>query len=383
MVEPTNFGLKRKPFGSLPTDESVQHWAGMQETKQRLEDIVVSVRPDDIGEREFVIMYGAFGGGKTHALRFFENEINKNPNKAECHAFFVSKSVTSNKPTFWEVYSNIISEYSDGLLPNLAQRFRQAVDIEVQIAKAKYPDSIDTNAIEQAVVKEIVPQSHRDLAFRLLSRNQGAEDVARWLVSKDVASDDYAATSAMASLIGVMTTPIGDQPAPYKAVYLFLDEMEGIMSAKPADSHAFYNAFRELLNKTATYHFAAILAFTTEAVAILEGEIPEYLLARMTRPLPFLEMKELEPDEFKKFVKEYLDSVRSESVDSANPFYPFTEETIDFFLNRPPMAVPRDILRAMSIVFERATRRGKINPGEVITPGIAQSILDDMGGNLI
>ena len=71
MANYEDFGLKHGSFKMLPSDESIKHWAGMPEAKKKLTDIVQSVRSDDIGQSEFVIMCSAYGGGKTHAMRFF------------------------------------------------------------------------------------------------------------------------------------------------------------------------------------------------------------------------------------------------------------------------------------------------------------------------
>ena len=82
------------------------------------------------------------------------------------------------------------------------------------------------------------------------------------------ANDDYTAAGMMASLIGVMTSPIGEQPAPYKAAYIFFDEIEDMLDLKPAEFFAFWSACRELVNKTAEYHCGILLAFTAPAAQL-------------------------------------------------------------------------------------------------------------------
>ena len=90
MINIAEFGLKEKPFAHLPTDASTQHWAGMDKAKKGMEEIIVSVQPDDIGDQEFVIMHGTLGGGKTHALRYFSQYIAK---EGYGYAFLCAKSV--------------------------------------------------------------------------------------------------------------------------------------------------------------------------------------------------------------------------------------------------------------------------------------------------
>lgn len=56
----SDFRLKDNSFRSLP-DADISHWAGMPETKRLLSDVISSVRPDDVGASEFVILQQVHG----------------------------------------------------------------------------------------------------------------------------------------------------------------------------------------------------------------------------------------------------------------------------------------------------------------------------------
>ena len=141
MVNTTDFGLKQNPFRTLVTDASTKLWAGMPETKQMFEDIIVSVQPDDIGEREFVVIHGPWGAGKTHALRYFAREIEEN---GFGYAFVATKVRLSVKPTFWALFRSIVHENSR-ILPGLVKKIITAVKEEKRLAResGKYPDLSD------------------------------------------------------------------------------------------------------------------------------------------------------------------------------------------------------------------------------------------------
>jgi len=376
MLDIADFGLKPKPFGLLPTNTSVQQWAGMPDIKRKMGDIVISVRPDDIGAQEFAFLYGTLGGGKTHALRYFQHQIN---DIADSYAFYVGKVRRATKLSFFDVYRSIVSENSE-MVTSFAKKVVDAVNAEIQAAYGRLPvetkeyTQVTDEEFQRNVIKKVVAPNEVALATELKNKGQSAK-VAEFLMQHP--KDDYSAACALASLVGLMTYPIGDQPAPYKAAYLFFDEMEDVLETKYAEHLAFFSTLRELVNRTAGYHCAIVCAFTNEA-AVLETQVPSFLMDRLTRPM--LEMRDMRIEEAKEFVKEYLDSARTDIVPSSAPFYPFAEGTIDFFLEREQL-FPRRIIRAMGQVFERAARRGKISPGEEITPEIAEEILVSMGAD--
>ncbi len=69
-----DFDLRQDPFPIAP-ESSVVNWAGDQEIRDELVDIVKGVRASDIGVSEFVVLHGEFGAGKSHALRYLRTKI--------------------------------------------------------------------------------------------------------------------------------------------------------------------------------------------------------------------------------------------------------------------------------------------------------------------
>ena len=376
MINASDFGLQQNPFRTLVTDEATKHWAGMPETKQRLEEIVISVLPEDIGASEFVIMYGSYGGGKTHALRYFARKIDE---EHYGYAFYVGKVRLGPKPSFLELFGSIVKENRE-MLPGLVQHVKESVTKEMRLAREarKYSDVLDDSVFLQKIIEDTVPSANNALVVKFMeevSQEKVESSVVSLLTGRDV-GDDYSAAGMMASLIGVMTSPIGEQPARYKAAYVFFDEVEDMLNLKYADLFTFWGACRELVNRTAESHCAIVLAFSIGG-AQLESQIETFLIERLTRP--FFEMKQLTDEDAKKFVKDYLQSVRLDAANPPHPFFPFSEEAIDFILERDPEIVPRHILRDMRRVFERAARREKVARGEEISREIAEEILSEMG----
>ena len=356
MLNPAEFGLKENPFSILPNAE-VKHWAGLNETKKALADVVSSVRPDDVGASEFVVLHGDYGAGKSHALRYYTHSINKDGNN---RAIYLSEIMVGAGLSFSALYPGILDQLKDEAMNRLVNQVNNSVN---NCARQLHQKS-GFNVTPDLAIEQKVPQQDREMVKALMNSSGQVPPMG---------TDDYSTTRALASLFRVMTSSIGDDPPAFGAVYLFLDEMEYAFDDKAAKQIAFFSALRSLINGV-TEHFALILSFTAHA-ALLEAAVPAYLQERMTRP--YLQCEQLTADEAKKFVKDYLGFVRLEgSFSPPQPFYPFSEAAINTIFDRETTLVPRKILKHLRRVWERAARSGSLQSGDEISQEMADGILD-------
>ena len=268
------------------------------------------------------------------------------------------------------------------MLPDLVGTVVKSIQSEA--VKAMKPDATagfphDQDVYQQAIKKVIgtlVPSANQKLVTKFMKLGEKADEegIANALTA-DV-EDDYSAACTFASLIGVMTTKIDEQQPLYKAAYVFFDEMEDLLEVKYTQLFPFWGTCRELINRTAENRCAIVMAFTAEAAEVLVSQIPNFLYERLTRA-PF-ELKGMDDDEAKKFVLDHLKSVRLEGAKATSQFSPFSEEVIDFLLERESEIVPRHLLKHMGNIFERAARREMVRPGEDIPRDMAQEILAGM-----
>src|SRR5580658_2224725 len=113
-------GLKRNPFSLLP-DEGIEVWAGRPKLKSKLLDVVESARNDHVGLSEFVILHGAYGAGKSHALLYLQWLIaGKRATEFRSPAIYIPNLRTSDKPTFLDLYAAIISRLGRAALTEMA-----------------------------------------------------------------------------------------------------------------------------------------------------------------------------------------------------------------------------------------------------------------------
>ena len=367
MTTPMAFGLKENPFSTLPGDE-VKHWAGMPEVRRAVADVVSSVRPDDIGAREFVLVYGEWGSGKTHALRFFTNRINNPPNsEPDSRAVYMPEIMLGKSLSFGSLYRGVIARLGDDAVRRLTRSVQDAV-MKCAAAEIGGGGRGDQDPIS-AVIGEKVPQDDRKLVRALIDDKEGGKAIPTG------ALDDFDAVKTLASIFRVMTTPIGGHPAAFQAVYLFLDEMETAFHAKIAEQVQFYNALRNLINEV-TERFALVLS-VTEPRSVVEAVLTDALQRRLTRP--FIECGALSDEDAKVFVKEHLEHQRPEGCLPPQPFHPFSERAIDVVFEREQTLVPSNILRHLRGILERSIRREGLRAGDEIPREMAEKIMADIG----
>jgi hypothetical protein len=81
-IEPTDFytscNLTTNPFRSNPTHESdprMNIWVGYEKEKKVLVKYLERTRADQVGNVNFVMIYGDYGTGKSHALLWSKHQI--------------------------------------------------------------------------------------------------------------------------------------------------------------------------------------------------------------------------------------------------------------------------------------------------------------------
>ena len=353
----SDLGIKDNPFRNLP-EADVSHWAGMPDIKRLLSDVVSSVRPDDVGASEFVILHGIWGAGKTHALRYFAHEINEGD---DGRAVYLSEIMARGGLSFSSLCPRIHSILEESLKTRFIEHVRRSVDDCVEKMESDNPNYSVTP--ETAIKSNVSLPEDQLMVQSLYDEEQ---------IPQFVSNDDYEAIKGLASLLRVITLPIGNNPPAYGSVYIFLDEVETALDEKATKQIPFFQAIRTLINAVPE-HFALVLSFSVHA-AVLEAAVPEPLQQRMTRP--YIECEKLQADAAKKFVAEYLSFVRKDDFTPPQPFYPFSEGAINVILDRDTILVPRKIIDYLRRVFRRSIQSGRFDPQEGISEEMASDILN-------
>ena len=183
-----------------------------------------SVRPDDVGASEFVVLHGEYGAGKSHALRHFRYLINRS---GEGYAVCMNEVVVGSALSFHVLCRNILEGLSDNVGVKLSRLIRESIDGEVERMRIEK----DVPVVPDSIIEHAVESRDRDMV-RSLYHGDKLWQPKSW--------NDYAAVKVMGSACRVLTTGIGGRDPLFGAMYIFLDEVELAFEQRAAQQVAFF-----------------------------------------------------------------------------------------------------------------------------------------------
>ena len=373
------FGMRVDPFPIVP-DGPVHNWAGRAELRDDLIDLIKGVRASDIGVTEFGVLYGEYGAGKSHALRYLKTLIDERKEEFQSTAIYLERPRVANKLNFLELYRYVIRQVGRDRVKEVCRCVRELTDrTGDEIAEGAGVDVGDKSSFVEAAINRL-PGRDRNMV-RLLRR--GAEEASRvfeFLTGEEKCDgdeyegrvdSDFIAAKVLADYFRVTTSEIRSNERINEAVYLFVDEMEVLTEAKATESDLVFNGLRELINGL-PYRFGLLVSFSA-ATALIEAVMPQHLLKRMT--IPYIEVPMLDDVDAKEFLRAQLDFFRSADSSHGGTLYPFDEEAIDFVIGNRTNLTPRSLFVDCKRVLERSIRRYDLEPGDLIEREMAERIL--------
>lgn len=375
-----DFDLRQDPFPIAP-ESSVVNWAGDQEIRDELVDIVKGVRARDIGVSEFVVVHGEFGAGKSHALRYLRTEICDNPSEYNSLAIYLERPRVANKLNFENLAHYIMQTIGREKVAQYSTRVKAIVDQLVNdLAASKgMGETKDKGSFYEEVYAGF-RDSDRSMLKLLARGNDQGNRVFEFLSGTAVCDgseyegkidSDFMAAKVLSDFFRVLTVDLRPDVQVLESVYLFIDECEGLFEAKTSESDLVFSGLRELINGL-PYRFGILMSFTA-ATALIEAVMPNHLLKRMTRP--YIEIPVLDDHLAKDFLRSQLDFYRVEDSSRKGTFYPFSEEAVDVIIEHEVGLTPRVLFINCKRVFERAIRRHGLEPGDSISPETTRAIL--------
>lgn len=391
MADLSDFGFAQNPFLLVP-QSGVTNWAGRENERRLLRDIVESVLTTDTGLSEFAILYGSYGAGKSHALRYLATAISKTEaDHFRARAIYLPKVRVDQKVDFVRLYKEIVRELGREFFEELATKIEKRINSaafelgeKMDRSEERRFTQEDPDYFKKKVIENIYEEDRPFINLLSMFNSEPDKVIAYLFEGKPPIGDagftqpidtDYTATRMLASIFKVMTLKIGEEDPAYHAAYLFIDEVEDMWDFKPAEQLAIWNGIRELINRL-PQNFCLLLAFSADA-ALLEATIPQPIADRISRQN--IELQSLDAVGAKDFVAEHLSNFRREGFSIPQPYYPFSEEAIDYVLETIVILVPRLIFRSLRNVMERAIRREGLQPNSEIDAKMAEDILVTMG----
>ena len=183
--------------------------------------------------------------------------------------------------------------------------------------------------------------------------------------------NDYDAIRSLSQFVNLTTNPVVEGATPiFKAVYLFLDELDAIADFKPEQILSINQGLRDLLNASPE-HFCLLCGFTGD-VNKLEAYLEQAVLSRLSRDP--IDIPSLDNEQAVAFLAEVLSFYRAD--DSVSAEYPFTNEALRQISAKTTMKTPRNLFKNSRIVLERSVLDGKLSPGGTIDVDLVDAYID-------
>ncbi len=360
--------LTTNPFRSNPTleaDPRMGIWVGYNKERDLFLKYLTRTRADQVGNINFLMIYGDLGTGKTHALLWARHHILKQAAKEfDSVAYYIptlkkSKGQISFAGAFSEdVVGN--SNLSQDIL--LFKQFMAESLIEY-----KKENGLGPSTTLEAAAEQILKSSELYNFARKVLTCDTPQDVQQLLSP----STDYEAMSLFSKIVNLFVFEFQLKAGKKRfkqGAYLFIDELDLLERCTAKEAREVNDLIRHLYDSCPTC-FCLTLGFTATAASI--GVLfTDYVLSRVTKQII---LDYLQPDEARVFVKAILDTARVDSKKKGA--FPFTEEAVETITSQIVSITPRKVVYDLQQILEEARLAG-LDPRK---GGITSAMLEEKG----
>ena len=352
--------LKDNPFRSNPNfsaDPRASIWVGYEKQKKQLDKYLKRALADQVGNANFLMLYGNYGTGKSHALLWAQNRIlhdEKDAFDSVCY-FIPTLRKDKGKLTFAGAYLDDIVAKSDLIAD--AHAFQNFL---VECVTAYKTANGITAAEPDPIIEElIVAPELNNFAKDIYRRGQQPQEFREFLAPK--ALTDYQAMMMFTRLVNLfiheMRISETDIRRFKKGAYLFIDELDDLERASVKEAREVNDILRHIYDNCPNC-FCMVIAVAAE-ISQLAVLFFDYILSRIHRQI---ELIVLDKDDAVSFVQEILNSNRIDP-EGEGDYFPFEEAAIETIASQLTEITPRKIITTMQQVIEEA-RLASHNPEE-------------------
>ena len=353
--------LQDNPFRSNPNfaaDPRAQIWVGYKEQKKQLDRYLNRSLSDQVGNVNFLMLYGDYGTGKSHALLWAQNRVlheKKDVFDAVCY-FIPTLRKDKGKLTFAGAFLGDLLEKSTlmadvqafhGFLMECVSKCRSANGY-------KHED-----VTSEKIIEELIPAVELNNFAKEIHKCKDDQDFYDLLAPKGLT--DYQAMIIFTRLVNLfvheMQISSEDSQRFKKGAYLFIDELDDLGRATVKEAREVNDLLRHIYDNCPNC-FCMVIALSAE-ISQLPVYFFDYILSRIHRQI---ELAVLDKNDAIAFVKEILNSNRLNSK-SKSGFFPFEQSAIDSIASQLTEITPRKIVDTMQQIMEEVRLVGH-NPEE-------------------
>lgn len=359
VMEPNEYykksNLQDNPFRSQPNfaaDPRAGIWVGYEKQKKQLEKYLERSLSDKVGNANFLMLYGNYGIGKSHALLWAQNRIlhvEKNAFNAVCY-FIPTLRKDKGNLTFGGAFlddivakSNLLGDVQafHNFLVECISAYRAAKDLGHDVPPEK-------------LIEQLIPAVELSNFAKEINKCQETDDFRKLLAPK--ALTDYQAMMILTRLVNLFVheMKITDTESRRfkKGAYLFIDELDDLDRATVKEAREVNDLLRHIFDNCPNC-FCMVIAISAE-ISTLPVLFFDYVLSRIHRQI---ELVVLDKDDAVSFVREILNSNRIDPAGETD-FFPFEKEAIETIASQLTEITPRKIVTTMQQVIEEVRLAG-------------------------
>ena len=359
VMSPTDYyksaNLSGNPFRSNPNfaaDPRARIWVGYEQQKKQLDKFLYRSLADQVGNANFLMLYGDYGTGKSHALVWAQNKIlhdDKGEFDSVCYVIPTLRK-DKGKLTFAGAFLDDIVSKSD-LLSNV-QAFHNFLTECIALCRTAHGHDHEVPA--DKIIEILIPPVELSNFAKEIYHCQREEDFQKLVSPKALA--DYQAMMIFTRLINLfvheMEISESDRRRFKKGGYLFIDEMDDLERSSIKEAREVNDILRHIYDNCPNC-FCLVIALTAE-ISQLTVLFFDYILSRIHRQI---ELVGLDKDDAVTFVREILNSNRADP-DGEVDFFPFEKGAIDAIVSQLTEITPRKIVTTMQQVVEEVRLAG-------------------------
>lgn len=346
--------LSGNPFRSNPThssDPRIDIWVGYERQQQQLVKFLARTRADQVGNTNFIMLYGGYGTGKSHALLWAQNRIlNVEAAQYDAVCYFV--------PTLKKAKGQLT--FAGAFTDDIVAKSRLIADIQsyktflgTQIFRYRDEKKIGHDVTSESIIEKLIPAVDLYNFAKELFNCENEEEVRAVVCPKGLT--DYQAVVIFTRIVNLFVHEIILDSGSYrfkKAAYLFVDELDDLLRTNVKEARLVNDSLRHLYDACPNC-FCIVIALSAE-IAEFTTIFEDYILSRIQKRI---ELHLLDKDDAVKFVVEILDKAR---IDPNGPTgaFPFELAAIEAVASQLVEITPRKIVNTMQQVIEEVRLAG-------------------------
>ena len=347
--------LRDNPFrstASFAADPRARIWVGYQKQRTQIEKYLKRSLADQVGNANFLMLYGDYGTGKSHALLWAQHRIlhdERDTFDSVCY-FIPTLRKDKGKLTFAGAFRDDIVAKSNLVADVQAFHNFLAGCISACRSANGYGHDVPPEKIIETLIKPVELHNFAKLIYRC----QVDTDFRKVLECKPDA--DYQAMLIFTRLVNLFVHELEvsgtDRRRFKRGAYLFIDELDDLERASVKEAREVNDILRHIYDNCPNC-FCMVIALSAE-IAQLSVLFYDYILSRIHRKI---ELAVLDRDSTVRFVKEILKENRLDE-DAEDEYFPFEQAAIETIASQLTEITPRKIVNTMQQMIEEVRLSG-------------------------